>query len=133
MGRNRGKGGKGRGGAKGAMRNRGKGGDSMAGGFDRSGKDRPCVGLCFLRKLRGEDPVPYEYKPSCAGLCYLNKLRGVQVPAAAPPARTPCVGLCFLAKLGQVKTEEEEEELEEEYEEEEDYEGSLDEDYEEEI
>merc|ERR1719483_729973 len=89
------------------------------------------------RKLRGEDPVPFEYKPSCVGLCYLNKLRGVQIAAAAPRARTPCVGLCYRAKLGQFKADEEEEEVEEEYEEEyeeeeEDYEGSLDEDYEEE-
>merc|ERR1711874_355597 len=105
------------------------GADSMGGGIDRSGKDRPCVGLCFLRKLRGEEPVPYEYKPSCVGLCYLNKLRGVQVPAvAAEPRKTPCIGLCYLAKLGKVKPEEEDDmELVNDIEDEEDYEASMEE------
>ena len=89
-----------------------------------------------FRKLRGEDPQPYEYKPSCVGLCYLYKLRGIQAAtAAAAKPRKPCVGLCYLAKLGKIEVEEEEAEVEaeEDYEDEGDYEGSLEEDYEEEI
>ena len=80
----------------------------------------------MFRKLRGEEPVPYEYKPSCVGLCYLNKLRGHQVPAEPEAQRKPCIGLCYLAKLGKVQAEEEDiEDEEEDIEDEEDYEESM--------
>merc|ERR1712241_1104130 len=82
-----------KGGAKSAMRNRGRGGGSRTGGSRRGnsysdnnrGPDdkfgngtgrRACVGLCFLRKLRGKPPLAKaaERKP-CVGLCYREKLR----------------------------------------------------------
>merc|ERR1712215_96412 len=133
-----------KGGAKGAMRNRGKGGKGRGGGsarggrpgedtdtgfggqVDKTGKDRPCIGPCYLRKLRGEDPVPFEYKESCVGLCHLSRIRGLAHPTPRP--RTPCIGLCYLAKLGKIKTEEAQ--TVEEYEEIHEQEGSAEDEYE---
>eukprot|EP00092_Neocalanus_flemingeri_P015308 GFUD01016556.1.p1 GENE.GFUD01016556.1~~GFUD01016556.1.p1 ORF type:complete len:116 (+),score=35.67 GFUD01016556.1:56-403(+) len=90
-----------KGGAKSAMRNRGKSGGrssgARGGGGNRateeaasggrfsgaggnSGKPRPCIGLCFLRKLNGEDPVAVkERAPPCIGLCFLKKLQVMKI------------------------------------------------------
>merc|ERR1711976_1043352 len=80
-----------KGGAKAGMRrggrNGGRGGSSRRGGSNHAaetGMDmggggsgrRACVGLCYLRKLQGKDPLP-ERKPRkpCIGLCHLKKLK----------------------------------------------------------
>lgn len=41
---------------------------------------RPCVGLCYLKRLNGEVEVTTTKKP-----------------------KQPCVGLCFLEKIGKIK------------------------------
>merc|ERR1712227_897053 len=91
-----------KGGAKGAMRNRGRGG---AGGRSRGrgggegaeddeeaierilerydySKPRPCVGLCFIKKLAGGGPYEYNSRPEerkpCVGMCYRNKKKGLR-------------------------------------------------------
>merc|ERR1712215_534068 len=86
-----------KGGAKSAMRNRGKsggrgggsrGGGARSGGDDGGGgsryssarvdsdKPKPCIGLCYLRKLKGQDPLPVlKREAPCIGLCYLKKLK----------------------------------------------------------
>ena len=72
--------------------------------FDGSGdyddypeSEPPCVGLCFLLKLRGEQPpAPILTRP-CVGKCQHRRELGI----TAPPVRRrrkPCVGLCFITK-----------------------------------
>jgi len=72
--------------------------------FDGSGdydyypeSEPPCVGLCFLLKLRGEQlPAPILTRP-CVGKCQHRRELGI----TAPPIRRrrkPCVGLCFITK-----------------------------------
>merc|ERR1712066_933680 len=81
------------------MRNRGgKGGGTFGGGGGRNiedewdvstilqhydySKPRPCVGLCFIMKLRGgPKPVypkhPPEEREACVGMCHRDKEEGV--------------------------------------------------------
>ena len=42
-------------------------------------KPRPCVGLCFIKKLQGKGPIQYlkkEDRTPCVGMCHRNKLKG---------------------------------------------------------
>ena len=42
------------------------------------------------------------WKKPCIGLCFLNKLRGVEVDEEVVnkrKARKPCIGLCYIMKL----------------------------------
>merc|ERR1712110_978630 len=122
-----------KGGAKGAMRgNRGKGGGSRGGrgrgggreggggvgpggtmGEDVPWNERPCVGLCYLRKLANLPRLkdPSLGKKRCVGMCYRSRLRGredqwrkkeerVQAIAKASQVNgKPCIGLCYTEKL----------------------------------
>jgi len=80
-----------KGGAKAGMRrggrNGGRGGSSRRGGSNHAadtGMDslgggsgrRACVGLCYLRKLQGKDPLPpREPRKPCIGLCHLKRVQ----------------------------------------------------------
>ena len=92
--------------------------------------------LVDFRKLRGDPPEePVTAKP-CVGLCYLMRLRGIEMETTTRKPKRPCVGLCYLAKIGKVSKSEDDEEAdeggdeEEEVEDEEEYEEE-DEEYEE--
>lgn len=110
-----------KGGAKGAMRGRGKGGKSRGGGGNRGGgyqdagdfsvgefgggyggKGRPCIGLCYLRKLRGQPPEPEVTARPCVGLCYLKKLNGELGISTTRKPKAPCIGLCYLERIGKI-------------------------------
>merc|ERR1712241_876320 len=86
-----------KGGAKSAMRNRGRGGggrgrSSMSRSHVDNGSRGPddmfgngngrkaCVGLCYLRKLKGKPPMPEREtgRKICVGLCYLKKIRALR-------------------------------------------------------
>ena len=79
--------------------------------------------------------MPVTAKP-CVGLCYLMRLRGIEMETTTRKPKRPCVGLCYLAKIGKVSKSEDDEEVdeggdeEEEAEDEEEYEEE-DEEYEE--
>merc|ERR1712106_430888 len=117
------------GGAKGAMRGRGKSGgrtgggrrnshntgadddddDSNTYGNNRAGRPRPCIGLCYLRKLDNRPtPTPRssDFKP-CVGLCYLQKLWGQSKVDPITSTKEPCIGLCHREKLKELELAEE--------------------------
>merc|ERR1719429_281462 len=122
-----------KGGAKGAMRKGGKSGGGGVGGgrgsrnreeeedissildnYDYS-KPRPCVGLCFIKKLRGtgpiEYPAPMKERKSCVGVCHRNRLKGIKrkrswrdvMKKRSLERRKPCVGLCFIKKRNKIR------------------------------
>merc|ERR1719167_897553 len=115
-----------KGGAKGAMRG-GGGGRRTGGGasFDDDDdefaamrekydytKERPCVGMCFLRKLAkmsGPEPTypPLKWnRTPCVGMCFRNNSTGEKEKARREKRkkRKPCTGLCYLAKLNKTST-----------------------------
>lgn len=87
------------------------------------------------RKLRGDPPeVPVTARP-CVGLCYLMRLRGIEMETTTRKPKRPCIGICYLQKTGKLPKakedtdaagEDEEEEAEEEEGDYEEDEGSAD-------
>jgi len=116
-----------KGGAKGAMRNRGRGGGGAGRrGGARNGEDdddddiasilerydyskpRPCVGLCYIKKLAGEGPVKYpprvKERTSCVGMCHRDRVKGLKTKTLSALRKKrqegrPCVGLCYISKV----------------------------------
>merc|ERR1712012_1306999 len=110
-----------KGGAKGAMRNRGRGGGGAGrrGGAGRNdgdddddiasilerydySKPRPCVGLCYIKKLQGQGPIKYpkkEDRKPCVGMCHRNRMKGIRSALKLSRKEKPCVGLCYIKKL----------------------------------
>merc|ERR1712107_405621 len=82
-------------------------------GEDVPWNERPCVGLCYLRKLHNLPPMkdPSVGRKRCIGMCYRSRLRGredqwrkkeenVQAKALASQVNgKPCIGLCYTEKL----------------------------------
>jgi len=121
-----------KGGAKGAMRKGGKGGGGGRGGggghrhmeefedissvldnYDYS-KPRPCIGLCYIKKLRGDKPIKYpepaRKRKSCVGLCHRRREKGLKRRKTTwkdmlvtREDNKPCVGLCFITKLNKMR------------------------------
>ena len=68
-----------------------------------SNKQYSLLSSVFIRKLRGQPPEPVVTARPCVGLCYLKRLNGeLEETTTRKPVR-PCIGLCFLEKIGKVK------------------------------
>lgn len=90
----------------------------------------------LMRKLRGQPPEPPVTAKPCVGLCYLKRLNGEMEPTTSSKPNLPCIGLCYLEKIGKiVKNKAKEAGVKEEGDDEKldnyDLEGSVEDDYEE--
>ena len=56
----------------------------------------------MIRKLRGQPPEPPVTARPCVGLCYLKKLNGEMERTTTRKPQTPCIGLCYLEKIGKI-------------------------------
>merc|ERR1712080_631728 len=90
-----------KGGAKSAMRGgRGKSTDSVRRGQGAGDRDDE-----IDHGGEGDRSVPYKDRP-CVGLCYYRKLKGIKFDIKAYEARRkkkPCIGLCHLNKVALAK------------------------------
>ena len=76
-------------------------------------KPRPCVGLCYIMKLRGgPKPVypkhPPEERTACVGMCHRDRVEGLtrrRWRQERKKKRKVCVGACHNKKKKQRKLE----------------------------
>lgn len=100
------KGGKEKSRGRGGVRNPGatgsEGGSHDMGGL--AGQDgRPCIGICFLRRLANLPPLDITWDKPCIGMCAWRRDQGQtreQYYAAEKAAalKKPCIGLCYTQK-----------------------------------
>ena len=62
--------------------------------------------LITIRKLRGQPPEPPVTARPCVGLCYLKRLNGEIEQTTTRKPQPPCIGLCYLEKIGKIAKKE---------------------------